>query len=89
MGSRMWSIGCTSDVTIQWGRRLFSFRKPPPEVRRTRAERIRLSLETLGATFIKFGQVLSTRPDLIPADVVAELTKLQENVPVFPLRDRT
>ncbi len=69
---------------LQWGRRLFSFRKPPPEVRRSRAERIRLSLESLGATFIKFGQVLSTRPDLVPADVVAELAQLQEQVPSFP-----
>ena len=38
----------------------------------------------MGPTFIKFGQVGSTRPDLLPEDVIAELTKLQERVPSFP-----
>lgn len=69
---------------LQWGRRLIFWRKRPPVVHATRAERIRLALESLGATFIKFGQVMSTRPDLIPADVIAELSKLQEQVPPFP-----
>lgn len=46
--------------------------------------RIRMALEELGPTFIKFGQVMSTRPDLIPGDVIEELTRLQENVPCFP-----
>jgi ubiquinone biosynthesis protein len=67
---------------LQWGRRLF-LRKPVELPRRSRAERIRMALEDLGATFIKFGQVMSTRPDLIPADVICELSKLQENVPPF------
>ena len=48
----------------------------------TQAERLRLTLEELGTTFIKAGQVLSTRPDLISADYVAELTKLQDHAPV-------
>ncbi len=48
---------------------------------RPRAERLRLALETLGPTFVKFGQLLSVRPDLIPADIIAELTKLQDRVP--------
>lgn len=70
---------------LQWGGRLFFWRKrKEPVLRRTTAERIRLSLESLGPTFIKFGQVLSTRPDLVPADVVAELCNLQEQVPPFP-----
>lgn len=47
-------------------------------------QRIRLVLEELGPTFIKFGQVMSTRPDLIPQDVIEELTHLQEKVPGFP-----
>lgn len=47
-------------------------------------QRVRMALEELGPTFIKLGQVLSTRPDLVPADFVDELTKLQQHVPPFP-----
>ena len=47
-------------------------------------QRLRLALEELGPTFIKLGQVLSTRPDLIPPGYVAELTKLQDTVPPEP-----
>ncbi len=47
------------------------------------AERLRLALESLGPIFIKFGQVLSTRPDLIDADYAQELAKLQDQVPPF------
>lgn len=48
-----------------------------------RGERIRLALETLGPIFVKFGQALSTRPDLIPDDIIAELVLLQDRVPPF------
>ena len=51
----------------------------------TRAERLRLALETLGPIFIKFGQALSTRRDLLPADLADELAKLQDRVPPFPV----
>lgn len=47
----------------------------------TKWEKMRLVCEELGPTFIKFGQILSNRPDLIPFDLVLELEKLQDNVP--------
>ncbi len=47
------------------------------------AERLRLALEELGPTFIKFGQILSTRHDLIPEEYIRELSKLQDSVPAF------
>lgn len=49
-----------------------------------RGQRLRLALEQLGPIFVKFGQVLSTRRDLIPADIADELAQLQDNVPPFP-----
>jgi ubiquinone biosynthesis protein len=48
-----------------------------------RGQRLRLACEALGPIFVKFGQLLSTRPDLIPADIVSELDHLQDNVPPF------
>lgn len=50
-------------------------------------ERIRMAIEELGPTFIKLGQILSNRPDLIPRELQVELQKLQENVPPFPARE--
>jgi len=49
-----------------------------------RAVRLRQALETLGPIFVKFGQVLSTRRDLIPSDIAEELARLQDQVPPFP-----
>ncbi|MFY9317774.1 MAG: ubiquinone biosynthesis regulatory protein kinase UbiB [Burkholderiales bacterium] len=49
----------------------------------SRAVRLREALETLGPIFVKFGQVLSTRRDLLPADLADELAKLQDQVPPF------
>tara|TARA_B110000503_G_scaffold81394_1_gene124478 strand:- start:3359 stop:4984 length:1626 start_codon:yes stop_codon:yes gene_type:complete len=49
----------------------------------SRGERLRKSLEELGPIFVKFGQLLSTRPDLVPEDISAELAVLQDNVPPF------
>ena len=49
----------------------------------SRGERLRKALEDLGPIFVKFGQILSTRQDLLPPDIGEELTKLQDNVPPF------
>ena len=58
--------------------------RPERESRESFAVRLRHTLERLGPTFVKVGQVASTRPDLIPEDVVAELRKLQDDVAPFP-----
>ena len=50
----------------------------------SRGVRLRLALERLGPIFVKFGQMLSTRRDLLPVDVANELAKLQDRVPPFP-----
>lgn len=49
----------------------------------TRGEALRKTLEELGPIFVKFGQALSTRPDILPPDIALELAKLQDNVPPF------
>ena len=49
----------------------------------SRGQRLRLALETLGPIFIKFGQLLSTRRDMVPEDIADELAGLQDNVPPF------
>ncbi len=68
-------------------RRLFG-RQPTEPLRHLRlVERIRMTLEKLGPTYIKFGQVMSTRPDIVPPEMLIELQKLQEGVPPFPSDD--
>jgi ubiquinone biosynthesis protein len=67
---------------MRWWRRVV-LRRPEPAPRITFPQRIRQTIEELGPTFIKFGQVISTRPDLVPGPIIAELEKLQEQVPPF------
>lgn len=60
-----------------------------PALRRSRVARLRGrvlrgAMETLGATFIKLGQVMSTRPDLFAPEIIAELRQLQDRLPAFP-----
>ncbi len=52
-----------------------------------RGRRLREMLDELGPTFVKFGQLLSTRPDIVPPDIIAELRKLQDEVSPFPMDD--
>ncbi|MEM9398083.1 MAG: ubiquinone biosynthesis regulatory protein kinase UbiB [Pseudomonadota bacterium] len=65
---------------------LATFRPSDPHLHAglTDGERLRLALEQLGPVFIKFGQALSTRRDLLPEDIADELAKLQDQVPPFP-----
>ena len=63
-------------------------RKPKEQIDRlSRPERLRMAFEELGPTFIKLGQVLSTRSDFIPPDYLLELAKLQDDVPSFSYED--
>jgi len=66
-----------------WGAQLGIGKKPEDESRKqiSRADRIRLVLTELGPSFVKLGQIVSTRPDLVPADIIVELKKLQDDVP--------
>ena len=52
-----------------------------------RGQHLREMLDELGPTFVKFGQLLSTRPDVLPPDIIAELRGLQDDVRPFPYED--
>ena len=69
---------------LQWFFYLSPKRWLREKSKESKAERIRKALETLGPLYVKFGQSLSTRPDLLPPDIAEELAKLQDNVPAFP-----
>ena len=64
-------------------RRLTWLRKEKPVFELTRWERIRMVCEELGPTFVKLAQVMSNRPDMLPAPLITELEKLQDNVGPF------
>jgi len=70
------------DYYIELGRRIVTLGTASKELERlTTAQRLRMAMEELGPTFIKLGQVLSTRPDLIPKDYADEFIRLQDKVP--------
>lgn len=62
-------------------------RQGQPVFQYTRWERIRMVCEELGPTFIKLAQILSNRPDMLPAPLIHELEKLQDNVPAFSFEE--
>lgn len=68
---------------LRWVRPLFG--RPPADLATlSRGARLRLALAELGPIFVKFGQILSTRRDLLPADIADELVQLQDQVPPYP-----
>src|SRR5512137_1550944 len=73
---------------LSFGRRLVSFRKRPLPGHRLHApERLRNMFEELGPTFIKLGQVLACRPDLLPLEYAKELAGLTDSVAPFPFAE--
>ncbi|MBN2123416.1 MAG: AarF/ABC1/UbiB kinase family protein [Deltaproteobacteria bacterium] len=79
--------GLKVEQYLDFGRRIF-FQKDEEKVATlSRAHRLRMALEELGPTFIKLGQVLSTRRDLLPGDFIEELSRLQDKVPSFPYEE--
>jgi len=73
---------------ISFGRRITTFRKQPlPHHRLSAPDRLRSMFEELGPTFIKLGQVLACRPDLLPLEYAQELTKLTDSVAPFPFAE--
>jgi ubiquinone biosynthesis protein len=69
---------------LEIGLQMISRKRREQVERLARSERVRMALEELGPTFVKLGQILSTRPDLTPIEFVEELSKLQDRVPPFP-----
>jgi len=72
------------DQYVEAGLKIISKKQPIRVEKLTRPEGIRMALEELGPTYIKLGQILSSRPDLVPVDFLRELAKLQDKVPPFP-----
>ncbi|GAP35331.1 ubiquinone biosynthesis regulatory protein kinase UbiB [Piscinibacter sakaiensis] len=72
-----------SNLRQPWVRTLVRVITVGRRLERPRGERLRLAMEGLGPIFVKFGQVLSTRRDLIPTDIADELARLQDKVPPF------
>ena len=75
------------DQYIEVGLQMISQKKREPVDKLSKAQRLRLAFEELGPTYIKLGQILSIRPDLIPAAFIEELAKLQDKVPPFSFSD--
>lgn len=75
------------DQYVEAGLQLISKKQPVHFEKLTHPQGLRMALEELGPTYIKLGQILSTRPDLIPVEFLRELAKLQDKVPPFSAQD--
>jgi len=71
------------DQYIEVGLQMISKKREVRIERLTKPQGLRMAFEELGPTYIKLGQILSTRPDLIPMEFIRELSKLQDHVPAF------
>lgn len=72
---------------FDWARYKLSGKEREPKNTAQIPVKVRLAIEELGVTFVKLGQILSMRPDLIPRDFINELEKLQDNVAPFPIEE--
>lgn len=81
-----YGFGILVEEVIPGGRRLRALRRSPGEERSV-YERIRLAIEELGPTYIKFGQIMSTRRELLPPELIEELQKLQDQVAPLPFEE--
>jgi ubiquinone biosynthesis protein len=91
-GSKTASIGRLGEIAQVAVRHGFGFvlegrRAPTSATATARGRHLREMLDELGPTFVKFGQLLSTRPDIVPPDIIAELRGLQDDVKPFPYSD--
>ena len=91
-GSKTASIGRLGEIAQVAVKHGFGFmlegrRAPPNTSGAVLGRHLREMLDELGPTFVKFGQLLSTRPDIVPPDVIVELRNLQDDVSPFPFAD--
>ncbi|MEJ2520116.1 MAG: AarF/ABC1/UbiB kinase family protein [Desulfuromonadales bacterium] len=76
------------DYYLELGKRIVTRDHMPKDLERlSQPRRLRLAMEELGPTFIKLGQLLSTRPDVLGQDYIQEFSKLQDKVPAVPVAD--